>query len=206
MVLWTRLRFSAPMLLAGWCLTVLSAAAWLVVNTLARVNTRVVLAPIVLNLQFATGAGAAALAAIATWQVGRLRREESGAMALSETRAAFVIVGLVGLWLGSFEIDRYFAPEAGNLLQHAAMARQTGLSIWWGVYAIAALALGFAKRSAAVRYAGLALLILTLGKVMTVDMAEVRYVYRVLSLLGVGLLLVATSVGYAKLAPRIKSS
>ncbi len=206
MVLWTRLRFSGPMLLAGWCLTVLAASMWLVVNTLARVDGGVVLAPIVLNLQFATGAAAAAMAAIATWQAGRLRRAGDGAMALSDTRIALVIVGLVGLWLGSFEIDRYFAPEAGNLLQHAAMARQTGLSIWWGIYAIAALGLGFARRSAAVRYAGLALLILTLGKVMTVDMAEVRYVYRVLSLLGVGLLLVATSVGYAKLAPRIKSS
>jgi hypothetical protein len=193
MVLWTRLRFSAPMLLAGWCLTVLAAAMWLVVNTVLRASEGVVVAPVVLNLQFAAGAGAAALAALATW-LARGR----------DTRAAIVVVGLVGLWLGSFEIDRYFAPEAGNVAQHAAMARQTGFSIWWGVYAIATLALGFARRSAAVRYAGLALLVLTLAKVMTVDMAEVRYVYRVLSLLGVGLLLVATSVGYAKLAPRIR--
>ena len=56
------------------------------------------------------------------------------------------------------------------------------------------------------RYAGLALLTITVAKVLTVDMAEVRYVYRVLSLLGVGLLLVATSIGYAKLAPRLLAS
>lgn len=83
------------------------------------------------------------------------------------------------------------------------MARQTALSIYWGLYAIALIALGFAKRSTACRYGGLALLTVTLAKVLTVDLAEVRYVYRVLSLIGVGLLFVATSVGYSKLAPRL---
>ena len=114
-------------------------------------------------------------------------------------------MGLIGLWLGSLELDRFLAPEAGRVAE-AAMARQTAISIYWGVYAIALLALGFAKRSTAARYAGLVLLTLTLGKVVTVDLAEVRYVYRVLSFVGVGLLLVATSVGYAKLAPRLKGN
>ena len=86
--------------------------------------------------------------------------------------------------------------------QNAAMARQTALSIYWALYAIGLVALGFARRSAGCRYAGLALLGLALAKVLTVDMAEVRQVYRVLSFLAVGLLLVATSVGYAKLSPR----
>ena len=71
------------------------------------------------------------------------------------------------------------------------------------MFAITLVALGFARRWAGCRYAGLALLAITLVKVLTVDMAEVGNVYRVLSFLVVGLLLVATSVGYARLAPRL---
>ncbi len=100
-------------------------------------------------------------------------------------------------------IDRFFDPEVGRLGQNTAMARQTGLSVYWGVFAITVIAMGFARRSAGCRYAGLALLAITLAKVLTIDMAEVRNVYRVMSFLAVGLLLVATSVGYARLAPRL---
>jgi len=112
-----------------------------------------------------------------------------------------VAIGLIGLWLGSLEIDRFFAVDTFG--QDATMARQTGFSIWWGLYALTLIAIGFARRVAACRYAGLALLAVTLAKVLTLDMAEVRYVYRVLSFIGVGLLLVVTSVGYAKLSPRL---
>ncbi len=124
----------------------------------------------------------------------------------SARQVALVLIGLLGLWLGSLELDRFFAPEMGRLAANTAMARQTALSIYWGLYAIATVAVGFAWRSSVCRYAGLALLAITLGKVLTVDMAGVRYVYRVLSFLGMGLLLVATSVGYSKLAPRLQSS
>ena len=50
------------------------------------------------------------------------------------------------------------------------------------------------------RRAGLALLVLTLGKVLTVDLAGVQYLYRVLSLLATGLLLIAASLAYNRLA------
>jgi uncharacterized membrane protein len=75
--------------------------------------------------------------------------------------------------------------------------------VYWGVYGIMLVSVGFARRAAWVRYTGLALLAATLLKVLIVDMAKVQYLYRVLSLLAVGLLCMATSVAYAKLASRL---
>ena len=193
-------RLSPGLEAAGWLILALAAVGWLAYDTLAwRLIDGVTPAPVVFNLQFGVGALTAAMLAIAAWHLrGRIDAGKARVVCL-------VLVGLIGLWLGSLELDRFLAPEAGRVAE-AAMARQTAISIYWGVYAIALLALGFAKRSTAARYAGLVLLTLTLGKVVTVDLAEVRYVYRVLSFVGVGLLLVATSVGYAKLAPRLKGN
>lgn len=87
---------------------------------------------------------------------------------------------------------------------NAAMARQTALSVYWGLYALALIALGFWRRSSFARYAGLALLGLTLAKVMLVDLAQVRYFYRVLSLLVIGLLFIVTALAYARLASALR--
>jgi uncharacterized membrane protein len=205
MMLWTRFRPSASMLAAGWFVVVLAAVAWLGYDTLGwRFQKGVVLAPVVFNVQFLVGALVAVFLAVAVWHWGTCRTEAGGVSPAAARRVALVLIGLIALWLGSLEIDRFFAPEAQRAA-NPAMARQTAWSIYWGLYAIVVVALGFARRSAVVRYAGLALLAITLAKVLTVDMAEVRHAYRVLSFLGVGLLLVATSVGYAKLAPRLSA-
>jgi uncharacterized membrane protein len=197
MFLWSRFRFSRPMQDTGWCVLGAAAVVWLGYDTVGwRITEGVTTARFVANVQFLVGASTAAMLAVA---VGLLRR----APAPAAVRYGLALIGLIGLWLGSLEIDRFFAPEAGHLAQNAAMARQTGLSIYWGVFAIGLVLLGFAKRIAGCRYAGLALLVITVGKVLTLDMAEVRYVWRVVSFLGVGLLLVATSIGYTKFSSRL---
>jgi uncharacterized membrane protein len=73
--------------------------------------------------------------------------------------------------------------------------------VFWSVYAIACVAIGFAVRVAGVRYFGLALFALTLFKVVFVDLSTVSTGYRILSFLGLGLLLLGTSVLYGKLSP-----
>jgi uncharacterized membrane protein len=114
-----------------------------------------------------------------------------------------VLIGLLGFWLGSMEIDRL-----GSLLQggrfDAEMMRLVGFSVYWAVYGIGLVVLGFRKQAAVMRYCGLAVLVLTLGKVLLIDMAEVQSVYRVASFLAVGLLLVATSVAYSRVAPKLR--
>ncbi|MHC4210628.1 MAG: DUF2339 domain-containing protein [Planctomycetota bacterium] len=206
MMLWTRLRPAARMIAAGWFVVVLAAVVWLGYDTVGwRFTDGVTLAPVVFNVQFMVGALLCAVLAAACWHWARTDAGAANVSPAAARQMGLALIGLIGLWLGSLEIDRFFAPEAQRIAANAAMARQTAWSIYWGLYAIATVAVGFAWRSAVVRYAGLALLAITLGKVLTVDMAEVRKIYRVLSFLGVGLLLVATSVGYSKLAPRLPS-
>jgi uncharacterized membrane protein len=79
--------------------------------------------------------------------------------------------------------------------------KQVAISIVWSVYAVACVALGFAVRVAGLRYFGLALFGLTVAKVMLVDLSRVQTGYRIVSFLGLGLLLLGTSVLYGKLSP-----
>jgi uncharacterized membrane protein len=207
MMLWTRLRPAVSMVTAGWCVVVLAAVAWLGYDTVGwRITDGVVLARVVFNLQFMVGALLCVVLAVACWHWATSDAETGAVSPATARQVGLALIGLIGLWLGTWEIERFFAPEAHRMVETAAMARQTAWSIYWGLYAIATVAVGFAWRSAVCRYAGLALLAITLAKVLTVDMAEVRRIYRVLSFLGVGLLLVATSVGYSRLAPRLLSS
>jgi hypothetical protein len=190
----------------GSVLVLITGAVWLLHDTVYwRIDRGVVLAPIVLNLQCAIGL----LVAVSVVAAARIaRRADVGVTgaSLGSTAVAAVGMGLVvaiGLWLGSLEIDRFFAPEAGRV-SNPAMARQTALSIYWGLYAILSVGVGFWRQAPWLRYAGLGLLAVTLAKVTVVDLAHVRYVYRVLSLLAVGLLCIATSVAYARLASHLR--
>lgn len=190
---------------AGWSILVLAALAWLSIDTLAwRLNEGVVLAAVAVNLQFIVGALTAGLLALACWSLRSQQGEGLPDKVLIKPAMAigYGLIVAIGLWLGSLEIDRFLAPEAQRVA-NAGMARQTGLSIYWGLYAIGLVSLGFARQLGWARYAGLGLLTVTLGKVLVLDMAGVRYAYRVLSFLGVGTLLLVTSVAYAKLGRRV---
>ncbi len=83
---------------------------------------------------------------------------------------------------------------------------QLGLSILWTVYAAATLAWGFLRRSVALRYAALCLFGLTIVKVFFVDMASVKTVYRMLSLLVLGVVLLLVGLLYQKASrPGVRS-
>ncbi len=111
-------------------------------------------------------------------------------------KACEVVVGILAavmiVYAGSFEIDRYFA--SGRLAwQDPFQAKQTAYSIWWAVYATVLIILGFVRSSRPVRYLALVLFTVTLVKVFLVDMARVEAVYRILSFLCLGTLLLAGS-------------
>jgi uncharacterized membrane protein len=75
---------------------------------------------------------------------------------------------------------------------------QVGLSVLWTVYAGLALARGFLRANAALRYAALGLFGLTVIKVFAVDLAAVRTVYRILSFLVLGVVLLLVGLLYQK--------
>lgn len=110
------------------------------------------------------------------------------------------------LAVGTLEVDRAFClPSVRASLTDAGLAEQVGLSIFWSVFAVLTLAAGFWKRAAKLRYAGLGLLAVALLKVVLVDLSQIGYGYRVLSFIGLGLLLLFTSVMYGKISPLLLS-
>jgi uncharacterized membrane protein len=85
--------------------------------------------------------------------------------------------------------------------------RQSGqawLSAFWAVTAIGAVIVGLLRRQAAVRLGGLALLAVAIVKVWTYDLAELDELARVLSFVGLGLLLLVGSFAYARIKPEPK--
>lgn len=208
MMLIGRWRAIVSMVLSGWCVIALAAVIWLVVDTLLwRLTEGAIRAMSVINLQFAIGLAAAALLACGIVLLRRWNREQAptsglapsrtplGNFIAAQTTLALTLITLVGFWLGSFEIDRAFIDNA--------MARQVGWSVFWAGYGVMLVLIGFVRLAPAARYAGLALLCATVAKVMVIDLGQVDQIWRVVSFLVLGLLLLATSVAYMKFAPRL---
>ncbi|MCC6908741.1 MAG: DUF2339 domain-containing protein [Phycisphaerales bacterium] len=201
-----RSRRAGVMWTGAWA-AALCCAAWLVVDTLYfRFAVGGGRAAVVFNLQFFVGLLLAISLGVGVRLMGYRRGEGRFSNAIDARgdflNVALALIAAIGLWLGSLEIDRFFNPET-SALANAAMARLTGLSIYWGVYGIALVVNGFAWRIAESRYAGLALLVITLIKVVAVDMSDVQYIYRVASFMSIGVLFVLTSIAYAKMSPRL---
>jgi uncharacterized membrane protein len=98
--------------------------------------------------------------------------------------------------------ERAYASSAAGLPAGAARAElgeQVALSVAWALYAVGLVAAGFRRGYAPARYLAIALFGLTIVKVMTKDIAELDRVYQMLSVLGVGVLLVAASYLYQRM-------
>jgi uncharacterized membrane protein len=104
------------------------------------------------------------------------------------------VAGLGFAWL-NFETLRavdYFSATFADFVT----AKQVALSVLWAVVGLAAVVVGFARHLRPLRYAALTLLGVTLVKILLVDLAQIRPVYRILSFLAVGGLLLCVSFVY----------
>jgi uncharacterized membrane protein len=77
------------------------------------------------------------------------------------------------------------------------------LSVTWGTYALAILAIGFWRNVRSLRLAALGLFGLTALKLVLVDMAEVQEVYRIVSFLVLGVLMIGASYLYHRVEKRL---
>ncbi|MDG2131908.1 MAG: DUF2339 domain-containing protein [Phycisphaerales bacterium] len=100
----------------------------------------------------------------------------------------------LGLVLGSLTLLDAFGPR--DVMLNAA------LSVFWGLYAIGLVIAGFIRDVPVVRHLGLGLLGVTLLKFLVIDLSRAATIWRVLSALGVGLLMVATSMLYVRFGVR----
>jgi len=81
---------------------------------------------------------------------------------------------------------------------HAWYARHATLSVGYALYALGLLAVGIRRRATLLRIMALVLLGGTLAKVMLLDLSRLEALWRILSFLGLGLLLLAASFLYYK--------
>ncbi len=117
----------------------------------------------------------------------------------------FVCLGIFPLFLLSVEAYNYCFAKIAPPVQ-AEQTGQMALSIVWGLYAVASLAVGFIYRSRHLRIAALALLGITALKVLVVDMAQVQQIYRIVSFVVLGLSMIAVSYLYHRLERLLEGS
>jgi len=115
-------------------------------------------------------------------------------------------VGIALLFvLLSCETYLYFQETIADR-ERARWVSQMSLSVTWGVYAIAMLAIGFWRTVRPLRLAALGLFGLTALKLVLVDMANVQEVYRIVSFLVLGVLMIGASYLYHRVEKRLAMS
>lgn len=78
------------------------------------------------------------------------------------------------------------------------LAREMTLTLAWSLYATAAIIVGLRRNFAPIRYFAISLFGLTILKVVFIDLAYLSQIYRVLSIVGLGVLLLITSYLYQR--------
>jgi uncharacterized membrane protein len=197
--LWPATLLTAELVVVAWLARVVGSPAWAVATPilgavlLARtlgaddVQARIAAAslwtaPLVSRIAACAGLAVAG---------GQLARVGVPAWAPLAGRYLSGAAGVVLLFALSVDWTRYQGRGAG-------WTTQVGLSVLWTLYAALALAWGFVRARPSVRYAALALLGFTVLKVFLVDLAAVRTVYRILSFLVLGVVLLGVSLLYQK--------
>ncbi len=187
--------------LTGAAALVITLAKWFFFDTLGmrgQYGPDTSVMPL-LNWQFAAGIALAASLPIHARLLTR-RAPEAWQWMRWELRADIlgVVTGLACaicvLYAVSFEIDRYFAGDnARRIWQDPHQAMHTAYSVWWAIFATVMMVLGFARRRRTPRVLSMIVFAATLAKVFLVDMRNVEAVYRILSFMCLGTLLIAAS-------------
>jgi uncharacterized membrane protein len=146
------------------------------------------------------GLGAAMLmtAAMSVQSVLLLRRSPLSKRDGSRGMGCFVgcVAGVLLFAATSLEAGRV----AAMVFPADPTSRAGALSIWWGIFGVGLLTLGFWRRLAWVRYTALALIAVAAGKALVFDLASVSPGWRVASFVGLGLLMLGVGVGYLRIA------
>lgn len=77
------------------------------------------------------------------------------------------------------------------------------ISVAWALQAFTLILVGLAKNRPLLRYLGFVLFGVTVGKIVIVDMSQLEKVYRIVSFIGCGLLLVAAGYFYQRYSSKI---
>jgi uncharacterized membrane protein len=198
-LLWVAWRVRSRLLraLALACLA-LGLVALLVVNPAASVRP-------IFNERFGAYFVAIAVFAFAAWVAMQARTDNNAEHALGwpeiGTVAALLVNALILLAV-TLEIDSFWRVrdlgQDWRGLEAHRMYAEFSYSAWFMFFGAILLGAGFWRRSAFLRWQGLVLLAVSVGKVFLVDMSALSQGYRILSFLGLGVLLLAVSFVYQR--------
>ena len=144
------------------------------------------------NPRFETAAIVIAAGLLFEWRASQHQEAMSSRVRSLTLLATMIVV----VWAGTLEID-----QSVSLWMNSQDRGHVVLSVFWAVSAVVAVVAGFVTRRSAARYFGLALLAITLTKVFVIDLSNVQTGLRILSFMGLGGLLLLTSVLYGKVSP-----
>jgi uncharacterized membrane protein len=113
----------------------------------------------------------------------------------------WLLANAVTLTLLTSEITAYWQVHD---MQHVSafasadshFAREMMLSVTWALYATLLIVVGLKKKYAPIRYFAMTVFGITIVKVFAIDLAELDRIYRVLSIVGLGVALLLTSYLY----------
>jgi hypothetical protein len=120
-------------------------------------------------------------------------------------RAALTLASGLGLvYLASILLVDFFQGRVGGstALEELQKQAQVAVSILWALIGMAVFMAGLIGWRQGIREAGLGLLALATAKVFLFDLSYLDVAYRVLSLIGLGLLLLVGAYAYQSLRPR----
>ena len=139
------------------------------------------------------------------WQLWR-SREALDTNEMFAVNGIAVATQVLTVYLLSIEAIDYFghAQDAISLIPvESRYAKQLTLSVIWALYASIIIGIGIAKKLKLLRLLGIALIGITILKLFLVDLAELRTIYRIISFVVLGFILLAVSYFYNRFKQRI---
>lgn len=135
-----------------------------------------------------------------------LRAGQLGAPGSRQRSLSLIGAGVSLLYLASLAIVAAFGAASGQATESlfelgVRQQSQVALSALWSVAGVVALIVGLRRAVAPARTAGLALLLVTVGKVFLYDLSTLTSVYRVISFIVLGLLLLLGAFAYQRIRP-----
>ena len=154
------------------------------------------------NVRFATYLAGIAAGLFAAWTASRALETSAGPDDQRGWRldGILAVVGatillMIGVCL---EIATYWGGQYQLARSERVLDEQFSYSAWTMLFGTAMLAAGFWRKVATLRWLGLVLLTLSIGKVFLFDLRELSQGYRILSFLALGALLLAVSFVYQR--------
>jgi len=160
------------------------------------------------NARMATYAIAIAVLGAVAW-FGSRRKDNT---AQNVAAVAVVALNLLALMALSREISDYFSQRMGSIrpilgqwsrvkwedIRRLEIARDFSYSALWISYGGLLMVIGFLRHSAFVRWQALALIAATTCKVFAYDTSQLDRIYRILSFIALGVLLLVVSFAYQR--------